>query len=86
MARAISIRHTVVPLGDKKEFRERARAARAHYSGLGCHYWLFEEASLPGAYVEFFEANDRETLLRAHRGAPDPVRESARMYVEVELS
>jgi len=84
--RAISIRHTVVPLGDKKAFRERARKALAHYAGLGCHYWLFEEASLPGAYVEFFEADDRETLLRAHRGAPDPVRESARLYVEVELS
>ena len=86
MARAISFRHTVVPLGDKKEFRERARAAYQYYSGLGCEYVLFEEASLPGAYVEFFEAKDRETLLRAHRGAPDPVRDSARMYVEVELT
>lgn len=86
MARAISIRHTVVPLGDRKEFHARARAARAHYSGLGCRYWLFEEASLPGAYVEFFEADSRETLIRAHRGAPDPVQEAARMYVEVELT
>ena len=80
------MRHTVVPSGDKAAFRERARAARAHYADLGCQYWLFEEASLPGAYVEFFEAKDRETLLKAHRGAPDPVRDSARMYVEVELS
>jgi hypothetical protein len=86
VGRAISFRHTVVPLGDKKEFRERARTARAHYSAQGCVYALFEEASLPGAYVEFFEASDRETLLRAHRGAPDPVRDSARMYVEVELT
>jgi len=86
MARAISFRHTVVPLGDKKEFRERARVARAYYSAQGCQYVLFEEASLPGAYVEFFEASDRDTLLRAHRGAPDPVRDSARMYVEVELT
>jgi hypothetical protein len=80
------MRHTVVPLHDRPEFHQRARDARAHYAGQGCRYWLFEEASLPGAYVEFFEANDRESLLRAHRGAPDPVRESARMYVEVELS
>ena len=86
MARAMSIRHTVVPLADRKEFHDRARAARAHYAGQGCHYWLFEEGSLPGAYVEFFEANDREALIRAHRGAPDPVRESARMYVELELT
>jgi hypothetical protein len=82
----MSMRHTVVPLADRKAFRERARLAQQHYSGSGCQYWLFEEASLPGAYVEFFEGKDRETLLRAHRGAPNPVRESARLYVEVELS
>lgn len=86
MARAISMRHTVVPAAERNKFRERARRALAHYSGNGCHYWLFEEASLPGAYVEFCEANDRDTLLRAHREAPRPVLESARMYVEVELT
>lgn len=87
MPRAISIRHTVVPASEKNEFRERARRVLAHYAEKGCHYWLFEESTLPGAYVEFFEANDRDTLLRAHRAAPppNPVLESARMYVEVDL-
>jgi hypothetical protein len=80
------MRQTVVPSGDRNEFRDRARQSQSHYAGKGCKYWLFEEASLPGAYVEFFEANDRDTLLRAHRDAPQPVLESARMYVEVELS
>lgn len=83
--RAISIRHTVVTSAERKEFHERARRTLAHYSGQGCHYWLFEEASLPGAYVEFFEADDRDALRAAHAGAPRPVLESARMYVEVEL-
>lgn len=86
MPRAISMRHTIVPSHEREEFRDRARTALTHYSGNGCRYWLFEEASLPGAFVEFFEANDRDTLLRAHRDAPQPVLESARMYVEVELS
>jgi hypothetical protein len=80
------MRQTIVPSGERDEFRERARQSQTHYAGKGCQYWLFEEASLPGAYVEFFEANDRETLLRAHRDAPQPVLESARMYIEVELS
>ncbi|MEX2153722.1 MAG: hypothetical protein WD825_10320 [Gemmatimonadaceae bacterium] len=80
------MRHTVVPAGDRKQFHARARRVLVHYSGNGCHYWLFEEAGLPGAYVEFFEATDRDTLLRAHRDAPQPVLESARMYVEVELT
>ena len=86
MPRAISMRHTVVPSAEKAEFRARARRSLAHYAGKGCHYWLFEEASLPGAYVEFFEANDRATLVQAHRDAPSPVLESARLYVEVELN
>ena len=80
------MRQTIVPSGERDEFRNRARQSQAHYAGKGCQYWLFEEASLPGAYVEFFEAKDREALLRAHRDAPQPVLESARMYIEVELS
>jgi hypothetical protein len=84
--RAISIRHTVVPVGDKAEFRARARQSRDHYVGHGCHYWLFEESRLPGAYVEFFEAKDRETLVRAHGDAPISGLESGRLYTEVELS
>ena len=86
MARAISMRQTIVPLAERDEFRERARRSLAHYTAKGCRYWLLEEASLPGAYAEFFEAGDRETLLAAHKDAPQPVLESARMYIEVELS
>ena len=80
------MRQTIVTSGDRDEFRERARRSQSHYAGKGCRYWLFEESSLPGAYMEFFESNDRETLLAAHRDAPQPVLESARMYVEVELT
>ena len=86
MARAISMRHTVAPPAERDEFRERARRARAHYAGAGCHYWLFEEPALPGAFVEFFEADDADTLQRAHRGSPSPIDTAARMYVEVELT
>ena len=86
MPRAISMRHTVVPSSEKAEFRERARQSQSHYVGKGCNYWLFEEASLPGAYVEFMEAKDRATLVQAHGDAPVPVLESARLYVQVELS
>lgn len=86
MARAMSVRHTIVPSAEREEFRERAARSLQHYAGAGCHYWLFEESALPGAYVEFFEAPDPETLQRAHDVAPQPILESARMYVEVELS
>ena len=86
MPRAISMRHTVVPAAEKAEFRERARQSLAHYAKQGCNYWLFEEASLPGAYVEFMEARDRATLQQAHGSAPVPVLDSARLYVQVELT
>jgi hypothetical protein len=57
-----------------------------HYSRAKCHFWLFEEASLPGAFLEFVEAPDADTLARAHASAPDPALDPARIYREVELS
>jgi hypothetical protein len=86
MARAVSMRHTVVPTGNRDEFRAKATATRSHYTGAGCRYWLYEEDQLPGAYVEFFEASDQETLERAHRSAQGGPHASARVYVEVELT
>ena len=86
MPRAITMRHTVVPSAERDEFRTRAELSRAHYSKAGCQYWLFEESALPGAYVEFFEAPDAETLTKAHRTAPAPILDAARMYLEVDLS
>lgn len=86
MARAISMRHSIVPSAERARFRERAKHTREHYSGAGCHYWLFEESTLPGAYVEFFEADSPDLLRGAHRGAPEPVLDSARLYVEVKLT
>lgn len=86
MPRAILMRHTIVPSGERDEFRTRARESRAHYAGAGCRYWLYEEDALPGAYVEFFEAADRETLVRAHRASRDAVHQTARQYIEVDLT
>jgi hypothetical protein len=85
MPRAVSMRHTVVPSGNRDEFRAKAAETRSHYSGAGCRYWLYEEDELPGAYVEFFEASDLETLERAHRSAQG-AHAAARVYVEVELT
>jgi len=84
--RVLSMRHTIVTPGDRAEFHARARQLQAHYAARNCHYWLFEEASLPGAYVEFFEANDAGVLQNAHEGAPGSIEPSARTYKEVELS
>ncbi len=86
MPRALSIKHTVVPSADREAFRKRVRIAKSHYTSAGCHYWLFEEQSLPGAFVEFYEAPDAAILSAAHRDAPNALVDAARLYVEVELT
>jgi len=84
--RVLSMRHTIVPAGDRDAFYERARTLRAHYTGGGCHYWLFEESTLPGAFVEFFEAADARVLQQAHGGTAGALDADARTYKEVDLS
>ncbi|HTR79400.1 MAG TPA: hypothetical protein VMH39_14885 [Gemmatimonadaceae bacterium] len=58
---------------------------RAHYTHANCKFWVFEEVELPGAFIEFFEAADLQTLAKAHAAAPDGVLDAARVYAEVEL-
>jgi hypothetical protein len=42
--------------------------------------------ALPGAFLEFVEAGDADTLARALASAPEPILDPQRVYVEVELS
>ena len=86
MARALSVHRTLVTPGERERFFERMKRKHQHYSRAKCHFWVFEEASLPGAFLEFVEAADAETLARAHAAAPDPALDPARIYREVELS
>ena len=85
MARVLSIHRLTVTPSERKKYSERLKKKRAHYEGAGCRFWVFEEAGLPGAFLEFFEADDQATLSRAHAAAPDPVLDPNRIYQEVEL-
>lgn len=86
MGRILTMARSVVPRPDREKFLERVRARRDYYVGAGCRYWVFEEADLPGAFVEFTEAQDRAVLSAALKSAPDPVRDPSRVYREVELT
>lgn len=66
MPRALTLNRTVVPAPDRERFMTRARALRTHFQSRGCQYWVFEDADLPGAYIEFAEAADAPTLQAAH--------------------
>lgn len=85
MPRALTIQRTLVTPPDRERFHEKLKRKRAYYAKANCRFWAFEEASLPGAFLEFFEADDPETLARAHAAAPDQVLDPNRVYTEVEL-
>jgi len=85
MSRALTIQRTLVTPGERERFQERLRAKREYYQKAKCRFWVFEEAGLPGAFLEFFEADDPATLLREHSAAPEQVLDPNRVYTEVEF-
>jgi hypothetical protein len=85
MGRALTIQRTLVTPPDRERFQEKLKKKQAYYAKANVRFWAFEEAGLPGAFLEFFEASDPETLARAHAGAPEPVLDPNRVYTEVEL-
>ena len=85
MPRALTIQRTLVTPPDRERFQEKLRRKADYYTKANCRFWVFEEAGLPGAFLEFFEAADAETLARAHAAAPEQVLDPNRVYQEVEL-
>jgi hypothetical protein len=81
----MTIQRTLVTPNERERFYQKLRRKRDHYAKANCRFWAFEEAGLPGAFLEFFEAGDAETLARAHASAPEPVLDPNRVYSEVEL-
>ena len=85
MQRSLTIQRTLVTPPERVKFAERLKRKREYYAKAGGKYWVFEETGLPGAFLEFYEAPDAETLTRAHASAPDRVLDPRRIYHEVEL-
>ncbi|MCX5759924.1 MAG: hypothetical protein NTW72_00200 [Gemmatimonadetes bacterium] len=85
MPRSLSMQRTVVTPGDRVKFLERMKARQTHYAAVGCHFWVFEEAALSGAFIEFTEAPDAATLKAAHAAAAEPPLDPARIYTIVDL-
>ena len=86
MPRALTIQRTIVPSSERPRYLARARQRSEYYAKAGCRFWIFEEAALPGAFIEFTEAKDRNTLSAAHAAAPEKLVDAKRIYTEVELS
>lgn len=86
MARALFMKRTIVPLPERVRYVERLKKRKAYYASAGCSFWVFEESSLRGAFIEFTEAPDRMTLFTALTEAPDQVLDANRIYQEISLS
>ena len=59
------MKRTIVPLPERAKYVQKLQKRKAYYSSAGCNFWVFEEAALNGAFIEFTEAPDRETLQAA---------------------
>lgn len=86
MPRALTIQRSIIPAADRAKQLERLRAKRDHYQGKNCRYWVFEEAAVRGAFLEFVEADSAALIAAAHASAADAPLDASRVYLEVELS
>jgi hypothetical protein len=80
------MKRTIVPLPDRARYMERLQKRKAYYASAGCNFWVFEEAALNGAFIEFTEAPDRDTLHAALTAATDQVLDANRIYQEITLA
>ena len=85
MSRALTLSRTIVPLPERERFFTRARALRTHFQSRGCQYWVFEDADLAGAFIEFAEGTDVDALTAAYTSAPESGADPERIYREVAL-
>jgi hypothetical protein len=86
MTRVLTVHRATVPLAERSRYLEKLKLRKTHYTASGCRFWVFEEAGLQGAFLEFTEAGDHDTLVAAHRNWPDRFGDGSRVYQEVELN
>jgi hypothetical protein len=85
VSRALTLRESRQAAGDRDRFLAAARERRARYAREHCNYWLFEDASAAGDFVEFVEARDADTLSAALRWEARAGAAAPRLFREVEL-
>ena len=85
MPKALTIQRSTVPATERANYIKRVKSLHSHYAAANCRFWVFEESSLPGAFVEFTEADNEDTLNAAHATAPHKTLDPSRVYQEIEL-
>ena len=83
MPRALTFAwHTFPPEG-RDAVAALWRQRRDQLAADGCRYWVFRSTTDEGAFLEFTEGSDEQTLVAARQRAGLP---TAGVYTELELS
>jgi hypothetical protein len=85
MARVLTIQRTTVPSGEREKYFERLKQVKSHYAAANCTFSVYEEQTLPGAFIAFIEADDETTLTVANANSPHRILDPGRIYHEREI-
>jgi hypothetical protein len=80
------MKRTIVPAPDRARYLDKLQRRKAYFTGAGCNFWVFEEAALNGAFIEFTEAPDRDVLQAALADAPEQLLDANRIYQEISIA
>ena len=84
MARALTIERSKVPRHERDAYFAGLRERRDRLRAAACNFWVFEDTTEPGLFVEFTEARDTATLVAGKVAASDP-EPTVSILKEVEL-
>lgn len=84
MPRVLTAEWLQVEPADRADAARVWRERRDRLQADGCHYWVFASDAVDGAFLEFIEAKDADTLTGARERAGMPSR--AEVLTELELS
>ena len=85
MPRALTIERSKVSRHERDAYFAGLRERRDRLRAASCNFWVYEDLSEPGLFVEFTEARDVDTLAAALAAASHGAA-AASILTEVELS
>jgi hypothetical protein len=85
MPRTLTIQRSTVTSTEREKYLTGLSERKSRYAQANCKFWVFEEIGLPGAFVEFTEADSPDSIRTAHETISDSVT-TPRIYQELEIA
>lgn len=70
MPRVLAMTQRTLDAAELSDFYDTVRLRKVYFEAAGCRYWIFEQRTAPGTFLEFAEAPDADTLAKALRAQP----------------